>query len=720
MTTRRTVYRTCSLCEATCGLQFEVEGEQIVSVRGDDADVFSHGYVCPKGVAIADVHHDPDRVRTPLRRQPDGSFTPISWDEAFTLVAERLRAIRARDGADAIGVYMGNPIVHNHASVLLRAGFVKAIGTHNSFSAGSQDTSPRFATSYHLYGTSLAIPVPDLDRTQYLLCVGANPWISNGSFMTAPDVRKRLRALRARGGKLVVVDPRRSETAREADEWIPIRPGSDAALLLAMAQTLIADGRVDAQRIAQVAEGWEELQTQLAALTPERVAAYTGVPAETTRRLARELADAPSGSCYTRIGVCNNRFGTLGSWATDVLNLAANRLGEIGGALFPTPAIDIAALMPMLGDGHDRWRSRVRQLPETLGDLPAATMADEMETPGKGQIKALVTFAGNPVLSVPNGRRLGRALEQLEFKVAIDIYRNETTRHADVILPPSWALAEEHFDLLMANHAIHNVAHWGPAVVSPGANERADWQILLEIAERLGGGATGMAPIDFAIRAARRVGLRWTPDVTTDMLIRMGPYGDRFLPWSKGLSRARLEAAPHGLDLGPLQPGITRRVLHRGRRMRVAPAVFTTALPELFRTVDAAPARELLLIGRRELRTNNSWMHNVPALVSGRDRCTLYVHPADAERCGVRDGELATLESRVHRGAVKVQLNDDMAPGVVSLPHGWGHAEAAPWQRVAGQHAGVSANDWTDDAEVERIVGQSILNGVAVRLAPAA
>jgi anaerobic selenocysteine-containing dehydrogenase len=362
----------------------------------------------------------------------------------------------------------------------------------------------------------------------------------------------------------------------------------------------------------------------------------------------------------------------------------------------------------------------VRGLPETLGDLPAAAMAEEMETPGTGQVRALVTFAGNPALSVPNGRRLARALGQLEFMVSIDMYVNETTRHADVILPPAWTLAEDHFELLMANHAVRNVARWCPPVVEHGPEERADWQILLEIAERLGGGATGIGPVDRGIRLARRFGLRWTPTLTAGMLMRLGPHGDKFLPWSKGLNLERLAAAPHGVDLGPLRPGVTHRVLHKGRRMRIAPETIVAGLPELERAVDAQPARELLLVGRRELRTNNSWMHNVPAMVAGKERCTLYVHPSDAERYGVRDGQMATLQSRVHRGTVRVQVNDDMAPGVVSLPHGWGHAESAPWQRVASAKPGVSANDWTDDADVEAVVGQSILNGVPVSLAPAA
>ena len=714
---RRTEFRACTLCEATCGLRFEVEDDRVVAVRGDDDDPFSRGYVCPKGVAIADVHDDPDRLRTPVRRTAGGTFEPIGWDDALALVAERLRETRAHHGNEAVGVYVGNPVVHNHGALLLRSALMRALGTHNAFSAGSQDTSPRFATSYYLYGSSLMIPVPDLDRTDYLLCLGANPYVSNGSFLTAPDIRRRIRGIRARGGKVVVVDPRRTETAKDVDEWIPIRPGGDAALLLGMVHVLAARGRIDAKQVAASASGWDEVAKRIDAFPPERVARATGVPAATIERLALELADAPSGSVYSRIGVCNNRYGTVATWANDVLNLVVARLGAVGGAMFTTPAIDVPRVTPMLGDGHGRWRSRVRGLPETLGDLPAAVMAEEMETPGEGQIRALLTFAGNPVLSVPNGRRLDAALGRLDFMVSIDLYVNETTRHADVILPPAWTLAEDHVDLIFANLSVRNVVRWSAPVVPKGPGERADWEILLAIIEGQGGGPTGMPWVDRGMRVARRFGWRWNPTSTAELLLRLGPYGDRFLPWSPGLDMKRLAAAPHGIDLGPLQPGVARRVLHRDGKVHLAAPPILAALDGLVRDLDQPAVQgELLLVGRRDVRTNNSWMHNVPAMVSGRDRCVLYVHPSDAERAGVRDGEVAVLESRVHRGDVRVRLHEEMAPGVVSLPHGWGHEPSAAWQRTAGAAPGVSVNDWTDDGDVETVVGQSILNGVPVRL----
>jgi anaerobic selenocysteine-containing dehydrogenase len=718
VTTLRTVFRTCTLCEAMCGLKLGLDGDRIISVRGDEDDPFSRGYICPKGVAIGEVHHDPDRLRTPLRRAADGSFTPIGWDEAFDLVERRLGAVRATCGADAVAVYMGNPIIHNYGVILLRAGFARAVGSRNFMGPGSQDTSPRWAVSYLLYGSSLVTPVPDIDRTQYFLCVGANPWISNGSLMTAPDIRRRLRAIRERGGRIVVVDPRRTETAREADEWIAIRPGGDAELLIAMVQTLVEDGKINERRIETMARGWTEIRRRLSAFTPERVAACIGVDAETIRRLAREFADAPASVVYSRVGACNNRFGTIATWATDLLNLAAGRLGEVGGAMLPTPAVNISALSPYFNDGYARWRSRVRKLPETFGELPATVLAEEIETGGPGQVKALITYAGNPVLSVPNSQRLAKALSRLDFMVAIDLYVNETTRHADVILPPCWTMAEDHFDGFLPNFAVRNVARWCPAVFKRGPEERADWEILLEIAERLGGGASGIGLIDKTIRLARTLGLRWIPRASLDVLLRLGPYGDRYLPWSKGLSLKRLAAFAHGLDLGPLEPGVSRRVLHRDRRIRLAAEPILSALVEL-ETNGMAGDDGLLLIGRRDLRSSNSWMHNIEALVSGRERCVLLVHPRDAERAGVRDGETAMLESRVYCGPVPVRVTDEMMQGVVSLPHGWGHNDVARWQKVAAARAGVSVNDWTDDGDVEAVVGQSILNGIPVRLKPA-
>jgi anaerobic selenocysteine-containing dehydrogenase len=715
-----TVHRTCTLCEATCGLTFQVDGDRILSVRPDPQDPISKGYVCPKGIAIAEVHDDPDRLRQPLRRTARGSFAPIAWKEALDEAADGLRRVRDRHGADAVAIYWGNPVIHNHGALLVRGGINKALGTRNLYGAGSQDVSPRFGASYHLYGSSVSIPVPDIDRTDFFLCVGANPVVSNGSVMTAPDMRGRLRKLRQRGGRLVVVDPRHSETAREADEHIAIRPGTDAALLLALAAVIVRSGRANAAAIARDATGWDEIERRLRAVDLAAVARATGVSTERIVRLATEFAERPSSVAYSRIGVCNSIFGTLGTYATDLLNVAAGRLGVAGGAMFASPAIDISRVTNQKGvDGQGRWRSRVRGLPETFGELPSAALVEEMETPGDGRIRALVTFAGNPVLSIPNGKRLAAALPKLEFQVAIDLYVNETTQHADLILPPAWTLAEQHIDLLFPLMSSRNAVRWSPPVVPKRPDERHDWEILLGLAKRLGGGPTGIVPMDLLLRGAGRLGYRWTPEAMVDLMLRTGPHGDRFVPWSRGLSLAKLKRAEHGLDLGPLEPGVTRRVFHRDRKVHLAAEPLLRNWDVLDASLEAAPpAGTLVLIGRRELRTNNSWMHNVPSLVSGAERCLLFVHPKDAADRGIADGDTVAMESRVHRGELRVQFSEDIAPGVVSLPHGWGHAASAPFQRVAGKHPGVSANDWTDESIVEGVVGQSVLNGVPVTLSP--
>ncbi len=719
-----TLFRSCALCEAGCGLAFEVEGGRLRSVRPDPDDPISRGFACPKGIAYPELEHDPDRLRAPQRRRPDGRFEPASWEEALAASAAGLARVREEHGADAVAAYFGNPIVHDSAALLVRGGLLAALGTRNRYSAGSQDTSPRFATSYLLYGASFAIPIPDVDRTQHLLCLGANPLVSNGSFLTAPDLRGKLRALRARGGRLVVVDPRRSETAREADEHVAILPGGDAALLLGMARVLLDEGRVDRARLEAFARGFPAVEARLRRLEPGALAQRCGLEPARIARLARDFAGAESSVAYSRVGVCNNRFGTLATFATDLVNLLAGRLGAAGGALFARPALDITRVTRLPGmDGYGRFRSRVRGLPETLGDLPTACLAEEIETPGPGRVRALFCFAGNPVLSAPNGRRLDAALAGLDFMVAVDYYPNETTRHADWILPPAGPLSDEQLDIVFPAVALRAGARCSPAVVPRAAHERHDWEILLALAERLGGGLTGLRPVDALLRAARRAGLRVTPNQLLDAVLRTGRHGDRFLPFSRGLSAAALRRAPHGVDLGPLEPGFRERVFHRDGRIRLdAPALlagFDAFLEERESARPGAPegaGLPLLLIGRRDPRSNNSWMHNLPSLVAGRERCTLLVHPEDARRAGLGDGDTAWLESRVHGALVPLRVSDEMRPGVVSLPHGWGHR--APFQRTAAAHAGVSFNDFSDDAEVEAVVGQSILNGVPVRLGP--
>lgn len=721
----KTIHRHCTLCEAQCGLELTVEDNRIVSVRGDTEDPMSAGFICPKGASIGDLHHDPDRLRRPMIRTADGEFVETSWDEALDRAAAGLDSIRKRNGADSIGCYIGNPIIHNYGALLLRQGLIRAIGTRNCFSAGSQDTSPRFATSYYLYGSSLTIPIPDIDRTDYFLCIGANPAVSNGSALSAPNMKARMRSIQDRGGKVVMIDPRRSESALLADEHVAVRPGTDATLLLGMCAVLVQRNKAQVAAIEAVADGWPEVVSRLNRIRLVDVSAETEVAVETIERLATEFADAKTSAAYSRVGVCNTKQGTLATYATDLLNIVAGRMGKQGGSMFTSPAIDSTRLLALPGgDGHGRWKSRVRGLPETLGDLPSAAMAEEIETPGEGQIRAMFTFAGNPVLSTPNGRRLDSAFASLDFMVSVDLYINETTRHADVILPPAWALADEYVDAFFPQFTVRNTASWSGPVIDPDPDERTDWQILLGITERLGGGPNGIKPLDAALRLARKFGYKWTPMKTIDLIMRSGEHGDKFLPWKDGLSIAKLKSMPHGVDLGPLQPGVARRVRHRGGKIRIASPLILNGIDLLVdqmadRAAEVIRSKadgELLLIGRRELRSNNSWMHNIPKLVSGKPRCVLFVHPCDADSIGVVDGGNAILESRIHSAEIPVHVTDEMTPGIVSLPHGWGHQASAAWQKTAGKNPGVSFNDWSDESEVEPLVGQSILNGVPVRL----
>jgi anaerobic selenocysteine-containing dehydrogenase len=693
------------LCEALCGLAVEHDGERVVRIRGDEQDPFSRGHLCPKGVALAELQNDPDRVRHPLRKV-GGRFEEIGWDEALELAGSRLAAIQARHGRDAVATYFGNPAAHSYSAILFYQVLMDALGTRNRYSANSVDTLPRFLTSYLLYGNQVQVPVPDLDRTDYFLVLGANPIVSNGSAMTAPDVAARLRRLRARGGRLVVIDPRRTETAAVADEHHFIRPGSDALLLAALLHVLLRDGLAKPRPPGVRLDGWERVPDLVAPFAPERVAGPTGIPAGVIERLARELAAAPTAVCYGRMGTSVQEFGTLATWLTDLVNLATGNLDRPGGWMFTTPAVDLPGVARRLGlaGSFDRWRSRVSGHPEFTGEFPAAALAEEIETPGPGQVRALVVMAGNPVLSLPNGRRLDRAFAALDFQVSIDVYVNETSRHADLILPTTFGLEHDQYSILNQALAVRNVAHWSPALLAKPPGLRHDWEVLLALAERVGRARGGVEALKGRLRGALGRGVGASR--VLDLLLRLGPHR---------LSLAKLARAPHGVDLGPLEPRLARLM---GRRaIRVAHPVLVADLARLERRL-ASPAPALVLVSRRTLRSNNSWNHNAPRLVSGRERCVLEMHPRDAAARGVAAGQRVSLKSRVGEIVVPVALTDDVMPGVVSLPHGWGHDREGVRLSVASARPGASVNDVTDDAFVDALSRASSLSGVPVEVAP--
>lgn len=722
----RVHFRTCNLCEAMCGLRIELEGNRITSIRGDEEDPFSRGHICPKALALQDLHEDPDRLRQPLRRTANG-WQPVSWDEALDETARRLHEVQQAHGRDAVGSYLGNPNVHNLGAMIFGPELLRTLRSRNRFSATSVDQLPHQLAAYLMFGHQLMVPIPDIDRTRYMLVLGANPLASNGSLMTAPDVRTRLRAIQQRGGRVVVLDPRRTETARIADQHVFIRPGTDALALLALLHVAVVENPPRLGRLSEAVEGLQTVQELARAFTPERAAPHTGVPADVLRGLARDFLSAGSAVCYGRMGLSTQPFGALCQWLINVLNTVTGNLDREGGAMFTLPAFDIVGGPKALGIGRGsfgRWKSRVRGLPEFAGELPAAALAEEILTPGEGRIRALVTVAGNPVLSTPNGSQLERALGELDFMVSIDPYLNETTRHAHLILPPVSPLERSHYDVAFHALAVRNTAKYSPALFEPGPDGRHDWQLALELQHRLealrhGGRAPLRATLKY--QALMKLG----PERVLDLGLRMGPYGTRFHPLKNGLSLAKLRKAPHGVDLGALEAALPGRLQTRSRRLNLAPELLVAdvrRLDEAFPREAAAEVRdgELLLIGRRHLRDNNSWLHNVPGLLKGKPRCTLMVHPEDAARLGLAEGAEATVTSRVGEVTVPVSVTDEVMPGVVSLPHGYGHKREGTRLKVAAAHAGVSLNDLTDDRALDAVSGNAAFSGTPVRVRPAA
>ncbi len=706
-------YRSCNLCEASCGLEITVEANRVVGIRGDREDPMSQGYLCPKGVAWQDLHNDPDRLRHPVRRTAAG-WERIGWDEAFDLVADRLLQTRARHGGDSIAFYLGNPITHGWGPIILIPMLLKALGTRQRYSAASVDQQPQHLLSYLLFGSPLLLPVPDVDRTDFLLVVGGNPLVSNGSIMTAPNIKRRLEGIRERGGRVVVVDPRRTETARSADAHHFIRPGTDVFFLAAMVQVIITEGLARPGRARDYVDGIAAIESMVAPFTPEAVSEATGMPADVIRQLARDLAGARRAAVYARLGVCQTVYGTSAYWLVHVLNILTGRLDEAGGWMLAEPAFDLPVIGAKTTDliGYDRWRSRVRGIPEVAAEFPTVTLADEILTPGPGQVRAMVLVAGNPVLTVPDGRRIDAALADLDFLVSVDYYVNESNRHADVILPPTAALEREEFDVVFPAVSVRNHVRWGPRVVQPAPDTRSDAEILMALLSRID--AANMGPRRAkALDQARR---RLLPRRLVDIALRIGPWGVRH---RERLTLRKVQRFPHGLDLGPLQSVLPRRLMTSDKRIRLDHPVVTADWPRVVAglenaTVDAR-SEQMLLIGRRHLRSNNSWMHNTERLTTGSNTYSLLMHPDDGASRGLADGDRAVISSRVGEIAADVRLTDDLMPGVVCLPHGWGHGtrDGVSWLHAASLD-GASVNDITDDQRYDPVSGNAAVTALPV------
>ncbi|MFI8349444.1 molybdopterin oxidoreductase family protein [Streptomyces sp. NPDC085596] len=740
----RTALRICPLCEATCGLTLTIEGSRVTAARGDRDDVFSKGFICPKGASFGALDADPDRLRTPLIRE-NGELREASWEEAFDAVARGLRPVVERYGADALGVVLGNPNVHTMAGALYPTVLLGAVRTRSLFTASTVDQMPKHVSSGLLFGDANAIPVPDLDHTDHLLLIGANPLESNGSLCTAPDFPGKLKALRARGGRLTVVDPRRTRTAKLADRHLAIRPGADALLLAAMATVLFEEGLVDLGDLTPHVDGLPELREALGDFTPEAVAGVCDIDPGTIRTLARELAAAPTAAVYARIGSCTVPHGTLASWLVDVLNTLTGNLDRPGGALFPQAATDRTPRPAGPGRGFTlgRWHSRVRRLPEAKGELPLSALAEEIDTatPEGEPVRALIVIAANPVLSAPDGDRLDKALDSLDFMVSVDPYLGETSRHAHVVLPPPPPAQSSHHDFAFNTLAVRNQVRYSRPAVPLEPGRMAETEILA----RLILAASGMhgadpAAVDAMVidqtlgkavqdphspvhgRDPREAAAQLTgadgPERRLDLMLRLGPYGDGFGARPDGLTLARLLDHPHGIDLGPLRPRLPQPLKTPSGKVELLPAPIAADLPRLREALRERPTG-LVLVGRRHLRSNNSWLHNVPALTGGTNRCTLHLHPEDAERLGVRDGDPVRVKGAGGEVTAPAEVTDAIRPGVVSLPHGWGHDRPGTRLAHAGREPGVNVNQLLDGTLLDPLSGNAVLNGIPVRLSTA-
>ncbi len=694
----QTHYRTCNICEAMCGIAVEHQGEDIISIRPDKQDPFSRGHICPKAVALQDYHHDPERLKKPIRKTDTG-WEEISWEDAFAEIGTKIRGLQEQYGPDSVGVYLGNPNAHNFGNAIFLPHFFKAVGTKNRYSSASADQMPHHVAANYMFGSGMTISVPDVNRTQFMLIIGGNPVISNGSMMSGAGMQNRIKDIRKRGGKVVVIDPRRTETAKIADEHLFIRPEKDAMLLMAMIHTVIEEGLTNFRHLESMIEGYAQIVSAAAEFTPENVTNAVGISAEQIRQLARDFATAPSAVCYSRMGASTQSFGGLCQWLTLVLNIITGNFDREGGAMFPQPAFDLLrSVKPGKPNSYGRYESRVRKLPFFNGEFPIATLADEIMTEGNGQIKAMFTIAGNPVLSAPNGDRLDVAFEQLDFMVSVDIYLNETTKHADIILPATMGLEVPHFDIFFNSFAVSNTVKYSPPMFEKEDYQKHDWQILKGLATCLTG-----VPDDGS-----------TPEYILDQTLKTGHYQEQ------GMSLKTLLDNPHGMDLGPLQPCAKERIKTVDGQIQLAPALFVNDLPRLRSALqddDAIKAKfPFDMISRRLLRNHNTWTHNAHRLVKGKNPVTLQLHSDDANKLNISNGQKVTVRSNTGQVQIEVEVNDDILQGVVSIPQGWGHNHKNTGMSIAATQPGVSINSLTDENRVDLLTGNAALNGTPVSI----
>lgn len=715
-TEKRKHYSTCTLCEAMCGIEVTTQDTEILSIVGDKLNPFSEGHVCPKAMALKDLYDDPQRIRSPLEKTADG-WQEVSWDYALDKVANSLFEVQQKHGVESVATYLGNPNAHNMGAILFGPYFYRALKSHNRYSATSVDQLPHHIVSRQLFGHQSQIPIPDIDHTQHFMIIGGNPLASNGSIMTVPHIKRRLKAIQNRGGKVVVIDPKKSETADISSEHHFIKPGTDALLLLAMIHTLFDKNLIAAKKLLGFAPDLLSVEQYVTEYSAKRVAPLTGIGEAEIIALVESFCAAGPAVCYGRMGASVQAFGTLTQYLIMLFNMLTGNLDRQGGMMFTQPAAD---LLPHSGRGSiANFHTRVRNLPAFAGEFPVSALAEEILTEGDGQVKAMVIGAGNPILTTPNGPQLDKAFEQLDFVVAVDFYITETSRHANIILPPVTALERDHYDIVFHNFAVRNSSKFSPAIFPVSDTNKTDWQIYLGLAERLD--RLNGLPTD-------RYQTLWDkePKGVVDDLLKSGRYRYEGEPLSIDL----LLKKPHGIDLGPLQPDLPEAIYHNDKKIHLSFDYFMADLSRLekhfFDPQHLLSASNLLddnslqLIGRRHLKTNNSWLHNSHRMVKGTNnglsRCTAQIHPVDAAKHKIEDKQLIIVTSRVGQVSLPAEITDKIMPGVISIPHGWGHNKKGSQWKTAEQHAGVSVNDLTDETVLDELSGNAVLNGVPVSI----
>ena len=759
-------YRTCNLCEAMCGVVITTEPsldgltEVVASIKGDHNDPFSKGHICAKAIGLKSLHEDPDRIKVPMKRVAD-NWQEITWQQAFDEVERGILGVQNKHGRHAVAFYAGNPTVHNMGAMMFLGPLMTGLGTKHKFSATSVDQLPHMLASLKMFGHQLLSPIPDVDHTDFMLMLGANPAASNGSFMSGGDIMGRIKKIQARGGRVVILDPRRTETAQQLGEHHFIKPASDVYFLSAMLNVMFAENLINLKHLEGQVHGLDTLKLAIAPFTPEIAASLTGISSDIITSLARDFAQAPKAICYGRMGICTQEYGGASAWLVNVINIITGNLDKVGGMLFTHPAIDVVGLSassPSLRGSFNRYQSRVRGLPEFNGELPVVVLAEEILTEGKNQIRALITHAGNPILSTPNGRQLDEALADLEFMVSVDFYLNETTRHAHIILPPTGPLEHGHYDLIFNVLAVRNTSKYSPPLFAAPEGALQDWQILLELASRLNARSVGEKLV---WKGIQKIVEKLKPEGILDLLLHAGPYGNlplgltsaansggkllikalHALPTTEklarqleqllaataaggkaqGLSLATLQENPHGIDLGALQPSLMQRICTHDGKIALAPDIYLAEMNRIrlaLAKVKPRQTNDFLLIGRRHVRSNNSWLHNSLALIKGKNRCTMMIHSEDAQALNLREADMVRVQSRVGEIIIPVELCDDMMRGVISIPHGFGHHREGTQMSVAEARAGVSLNDITDDQLLDCLSGNAALNGTPVKVLP--